>query len=282
MMSLTDLSSPFLILSKRSLRGDGAGVVGGCREFQAAFLCKLSCKLLVRDDVDDIAGFGHFVPTRDGHGGGGTCLFDLSALVVHHSPDLAGGSACNDVVAYAQRARLHEYGRHFAYAFVEAGFDDGAACGTVGIGFELSYLRHDEDVFKRLSTPSPVFAETRTTGVLAAPFFGQQIVVGELLQHLIGIGALLVYLVDSDDDGHFRLFCVVDRLDGLRHYAVVGGDHQHGDVGDLRAARSHGRERLVAGSVQEGDGEPFKETVYAPMCCVMPPASPPATFALRM
>ena len=29
-------------------------------------------------------------------------------------------------------------------------------------------------------------------------------------------------------------------------------------------------------------GEPFKETVYAPMCCVMPPASPPATFALRM
>ena len=78
------------------------------------------------------------------------------------------------------------------------------------------------------------------------------------MQHLIGIGALLVYLVDSDDDGHFRLFCVVDRLDGLRHYAVVGGDHQHGDVGDLRAARSHGRERLVAGSVQEGDGRAFQ------------------------
>ena len=39
----------------------------------------------------------------------------------------------------------------------------------------------------------------------------------------------------------------------LRHDAVVGGDHEHRDIGRLRAAGAHGRERLVAGRVDEGD-----------------------------
>ena len=46
---------------------------------------------------------------------------------------------------------------------------------------------------------------------------------------------------------------VVDRLDRLRHHAVVGRHHDHGDVRDLGAAGAHGGERLVARSVEEGD-----------------------------
>ena len=40
---------------------------------------------------------------------------------------------------------------------------------------------------------------------------------------------------------------------GLRHHAVVGGDHQDHDVGDLGAAGAHRGERGVAGGVDEGD-----------------------------
>ena len=46
---------------------------------------------------------------------------------------------------------------------------------------------------------------------------------------------------------------VVDRLVGLRHDAVVGGDHQHDDVGDVGAAGAHLGEGGVAGGVEEGD-----------------------------
>ena len=46
---------------------------------------------------------------------------------------------------------------------------------------------------------------------------------------------------------------MVDGLDRLRHDAVVGGHDEHDDVGDLRAARAHGGERLVAGGVDERD-----------------------------
>ena len=46
---------------------------------------------------------------------------------------------------------------------------------------------------------------------------------------------------------------MVDGFDRLRHDAVVGGDHQHDDVGDLGAARAHRGEGGVAGRVEEGD-----------------------------
>ena len=46
---------------------------------------------------------------------------------------------------------------------------------------------------------------------------------------------------------------MVDRLDGLGHDAVVGGDDQNDDVGHLGAAGTHGREGLVARGVDEGD-----------------------------
>ena len=42
-------------------------------------------------------------------------------------------------------------------------------------------------------------------------------------------------------------------LDGLRHDAVVRRHHEDGDVRGLRAAGTHGGERLVARGVEEGD-----------------------------
>jgi len=44
---------------------------------------------------------------------------------------------------------------------------------------------------------------------------------------------------------------MVERLDRLRHHALIGRDHQNYDVGDLGAARAHRGERLVAGSIDE-------------------------------
>ena len=46
---------------------------------------------------------------------------------------------------------------------------------------------------------------------------------------------------------------MVDRLLGLRLDPVVGRNHDHGQVRNARAARSHRCKRLVPGGVQEGD-----------------------------
>ena len=47
---------------------------------------------------------------------------------------------------------------------------------------------------------------------------------------------------------------MVDRLDGLRHDAVVGCDNQNCDIGNLCAAGTHGCERRVTRGIQEGNG----------------------------
>jgi hypothetical protein len=85
-----------------------------------------------------------------------------------------------------------------------------------------------------------------------------------LHQHLLdasGVGVGLVDLVDGHDDRHVGVAGVLDGLDRGRHDAVVGGDHQHDHVGDLGAAGTHRRERLVAGRVEEGRRRPWPSTL---------------------
>ena len=73
---------------------------------------------------------------------------------------------------------------------------------------------------------------------VAAVLLGDQPVLGELLADLGRVGALLVDLVHRDHDRHVGRLGVVERLDRLRHHAVVGGDHEHDDVGHV-ARRGH-------------------------------------------
>jgi hypothetical protein len=63
----------------------------------------------------------------------------------------------------------------------------------------------------------------------------------------------LVDLVDRDDQRHARSLGVLHGLDRLRHDAIVGRDHQHHDVGQFRASRTHLRERSMARRVEEAD-----------------------------
>ena len=99
-------------------------------------------------------------------------------------------------------------------------------------------------------------AETSTKTVPSSPrrpLFGNQAAIGQLLLDAVGIGFGLVDLVDGHDDGHVGGLGVVDGLEGLRHHAVVGGDHDDHNVGDLGAAGSHAGKGFVARSIEEDD-----------------------------
>ena len=100
-----------------------------------------------------------------------------------------------------------------------------------------------------------VLRPRRDVGVdgVAAPLLGVELVLGEFGPHAIRVGALLVDLVHCDQDRHPGGPRVVDRLDRLRHDAVVRRDDDHGHVGDLGAAGAHRSEGLVARRVEEGE-----------------------------
>ncbi len=68
-----------------------------------------------------------------------------------------------------------------------------------------------------------------------------------------GLASGLSILLIATMIGALAALGVADRLDRLLLDAVIGGDHQHDDVGDVGAARAHRGKGLVARRVDEGD-----------------------------
>ncbi len=153
-----------------------------------------------------------------------------------------------------QRAALHEQRGHRTATAVEPGLDDDALRVLVGVGPQVQRgVRGEQDALEQV-----VDVQVRPRGDVdeqrvAAVLLGDQPVLGELLAHLGRVGVLLVDLVHRHHDRHVGRLGVVERLDRLRHDAVIGRDDQHDDVGGRRTTGTHGGERLVTGGVDEGD-----------------------------
>ena len=175
-------------------------------------------------------------------------------MLVEQRPDAPVGVAGHDRVALAQRSALDEHRGDGATALVQLALDDDTLRVLLGVRAQVQrgvggQQDRREQLVEALAGRRGDVDEHRVAAVL----LGHQPVLGELLTDLGGVGPLLVDLVDRDHDRHVGGLGVVERLDRLRHDAVVGRDHQHDDVGDLRATGTHRGERLVTRGVDEGD-----------------------------
>ena len=127
------------------------------------------------------------------------------------------------------------------------------SAGRVRIGLEVENFGLQPDHFQQLVDVGLLGGGDFDVHHLAAHGFDLDLVLQQIGAHALRLGVGLVDLVDGDDDRNLGRLGVIDRFHRLRHHAVVGGDHQHDDVGDLGAARAHRREGGVAGRVDEGD-----------------------------
>ena len=152
-----------------------------------------------------------------------------------------------------QRALLHQHRRHRATAAVQPALDDRALGGAVWVGLQVEQLGlQDDGLFQLVEAGALGGADLHVLRV-AAHFLHHDLVAEQFLAHAGRVGVRLVHLVDGHDDRRARRLGVTDRLDRLRHHAVIGGHHQHHDVGHRCTARAHGGECLVARRVDEGD-----------------------------
>ena len=148
---------------------------------------------------------------------------------------------------------MHQHGGDRAAAAVELRFDDGAFRRTVRIGLQVENFRLQADGFEQ-----PVDIELLGRGYLdvedlAAERLDLDFVLQQFSAHPFRLCVGPIDFVDRHDHRHFRSLGVVDRFHGLRHDAVVGGDHEHDDVGHLGAACAHRGKGGVARGVDEGD-----------------------------
>ena len=130
----------------------------------------------------------------------------------------------------------------------------GPEASVFGFAVSTSSRSATSRIFSSSSSrPSPCLAETSATCVVPPHSSGWSPWVARSASTRSGFAPGQVDLVDGDDDRHVGGARVRDRLERLRHHAVVGRDDQHRDVGHLGAAGAHGGERLVARRVEEGD-----------------------------
>ena len=256
MMMLSSLSPPSLMRAKRSSSDTGRRLASSsARRRWSRSAGHLAGRPLVLDHAEALAGVHDAAearaprpaPTgRPSRGGAG---------VVGHRADAPEDVAGDDHVAHAQGAALHQQRGDRAAARVEARLDDGRPRPPASGWPWARRRRRPPAAPSRAACRCRVrsSAETCTNSCVPPQSEGMTSRWRELLLDPVRVGADLVHLVDGDHERHLGGARVVDRLHRLRHDAVVGRHHDDGDVGDLGAAGAHGRERLVARRVQEGD-----------------------------
>ena len=175
------------------------------------------------------------------------------AAVIRHRPHPAPFRAGDDNIADTQRAALHQERTHHAAAAIDAGFDDHPVGVAIRVGGQFEDFRLQDDRFFKLVEVGFLHRGNFDRENFAAHFFGDDFVLQQLLADSVRVGVRAVDLVDGDDHGHVCGARMVDRLDRLRHDAVIGGDDQNDNVGDLGAARAHLRKRGMARRVDEGN-----------------------------
>ena len=220
---------------------------------ERALLGELARVAVVLEHAELVTGVGHGLQAQDLDGVGRTGLGDGAALGVEHGADAAIGEAGNQRIAHVQGTAGHEHGSDRAAALIELGLEDVARGKGVRVGLKLEYVGLEQHGLQKVVDTDLLLGRDVDEHVLSAPLLGDDAVLGELLAHAVGVGAGLIDLVDGDDDGNAGGLGVVDRLDGLGHDAVVGGDDQDDDVGHLGAASTHGRKGGVARGIDEGD-----------------------------
>ena len=218
-----------------------------------ALLDQLARHLLVVYGVEDVACARDLGQTDDLDRNGRACLLDLLAVIVGHRADAADRGARDNGIACVQGAVLNEQGSDRAAALVELGLDDSAVRLAVRICLEVSHLCGQQNHFEQVVDALTELRGDIADDGVAAPLLRYEFVLGQLLEHAVRICRRLVDLVDRNDDRNACRLGMVDRLDGLRHDAVVGCYDQDCNVGDLCAACTHGGERRMARGVEEGD-----------------------------
>ena len=213
-------------------------------------------------DLEVIAGIRHALQTKNFNRSGRRRIDDGAAAIVKHGAHFAKNRAADEKVAGPQSAVLHQDGGHRTASFIDTRFQHRAGRGSVGISAKFAQIGNQQNSFQQFVETDFLFGGNLHEFRVAAPFGGHQAGFGELALHAFEVGFGLVDFIDGHDDRNFGGLGVIDGFFRLRHHAVIGSDHQHDDVGDLCASRTHARERFVARSVDENDAAIELTTIF--------------------
>ncbi len=249
-----------LALGQETLQRDPLARLGQCRValHRLAFLGDLSSRAIVVGDQELVTGAGHGGQTEHQHRTRRSGMLDLLAVLVEHGSHPAVRLPGDDRIARTEHPALDQHCRDRAAALVEVTLNGDATGGHLRVGLQVQRgVRGQDDGFEQLVDAHALQRGDVDEHGVAAVLLGHEVVLGQLLADLVRVRPFLIHLVDRDHDRDLGRLRMVQRLDGLRHHTVVGGDDKDRDVRHLRTTGTHGGERLVTRSVDEGDRAVF-------------------------
>src|SRR5512146_646451 len=207
---------------------------------------------LIRHHDHFFARLRHFGQTLDFDGNRRARRLHRLAVFVQHGSDPAEHRAGKDYVATLERSGLHQQRRDGAAPPVTPGLDHDTSGRRIHRCLQLQHLGLQEYALQQVVYALPGFRRHGHERRVAPVFLRHDAVAQKFLFDFLRIGVRLVYLVYRNHKRHFACFRVVDRLDRLRHDAVICGHDENNQVGHLGSACPHGRKSFVTRSIEAG------------------------------
>ena len=140
-----------------------------------------------------------------------------------------------------------------AAAFVQTCLNNDTFGRCIDWGSQFQNFSFEQDGFEQCIDVQAFFSGNVDKLYIAAPFVRHDFVRSQLLADTLWVGGFFIDFVDGNHHRYARSFSVGNGFDGLRHHAVVGGNHEDHDIGCFRTARTHCGKRFVTRSIQESN-----------------------------
>ena len=124
---------------------------------------------------------------------------------------------------------------------------------SVWIGLQLKDICLQKNSLEKIVDAQILLSGNVNKHVLSAPLLRNNTVLGELLTNAGRIRTWLINLVDGNNNWNTSSLCMVDRLNGLRHNAVVCSNNQDDNIGNLCTTSTHSGKGLVTWGINEGN-----------------------------
>ena len=121
------------------------------------------------------------------------------------------------------------------------------------IGLEFQNFRLQQHHFEQIVYSAIFLGGNLHKNGVSAPVLGHDTDLGQFSFDPFGICIGLVDFIDRYDNRNFCGLGMVDGFYGLRHDAVIGGNHKNDQIGNLCPAGAHLGKRFMARGIQKND-----------------------------
>ena len=220
---------------------------------KSTLVSKLTSVTLLLEDAELITCTRNGLQAKDLNCVRRTSSLNVIALRIEHCTDAAKCHTSNKSVADVERTARNQNSSNRAATTVKLSLKNVTRSKGVWVSLQLKDICLKNNGLEKIIDAQILLSRDVNKHVLSAPLLRNYSILGELLADAGRICAWLINLVDSNYDWNTCSLCVVNRLNGLRHNAVVCSNNQNDNVGDLCTTSTHCGKGLVTWGINEGD-----------------------------